>query len=143
MLNQYPLYPNWSFAALDTVPDELVDKVTRALLTDDSKPMKWGAPASHTQVENLLREVNQHPRQRQLWLDAKSWAIQHQFIIGLSLVAIFFLILNQVWISYLVRRRSQQLEHAHNRLRQRKRRVRTRSTLKYIGGDGFRICSRT
>lgn len=57
--------------ALDTVPDELVDKVTRILLTDDSKPMKWGAPASHTQVENLLREVNQHPRQRQLWQDAK------------------------------------------------------------------------
>lgn len=138
-LTSTPLYPNWSFAALDTVPDELVDKVTRVLLTDDSKPMKWGAPASHTQVENLLREVNQHPRQRQLWQDAKSWAIQHQFIIGLSLAAIFFLILNQVWISYLVRRRSQQLEHAHNRLRQQKEELEHAQRLNILGemASGF------
>ncbi|SUC49983.1 two component system sensor kinase of tetrathionate reductase complex [Proteus mirabilis] len=70
-LTSTPLYPNWSFAALDTVPDTLVDKVTRTLLNDESDAMKWGAPASHSQVENLLREVNQHPRQRQLWQDAK------------------------------------------------------------------------
>lgn len=138
-LTSTPLYPNWSFAALDTVPDELVDKVTRILLTDDSKPMKWGAPASHTQVENLLREVNQHPRQRQLWQDAKSWAIQHQFIIGLSLMAILFLILNQVWISYLVRRRSRQLEHAHNRLRQQKEELEHAQRLNILGemASGF------
>ncbi|MFN6883859.1 PhnD/SsuA/transferrin family substrate-binding protein, partial [Proteus mirabilis] len=77
-LTSTPLYPNWSFAALDTVPDTLVDKVTRTLLNDESDAMKWGAPASHSQVENLLREVNQHPRQRQLWQDAKIWAIQHR-----------------------------------------------------------------
>ncbi|NBN72899.1 PhnD/SsuA/transferrin family substrate-binding protein [Proteus sp. G2618] len=138
-LTSTPLYPNWSFAALDTVPDELVDKVTRVLLTDDSKPMKWGAPASHTQVENLLREVNQHPRQRQLWQDAQSWAIQHQFIIGLSLAAILFLILNQVWISYLVRRRSRQLEHAHNRLRQQKEELEHAQRLNILGemASGF------
>ncbi|MGC6766763.1 tetrathionate respiration histidine kinase TtrS, partial [Escherichia coli] len=91
-LTSTPLYPNWSFAALDTVPDTLVDKVTRTLLNDESDAMKWGAPASHSQVENLLREVNQHPRQRQLWQDAKIWAIQHRFIIGLSLGAIILLV---------------------------------------------------
>ena len=63
---------------------------------------EMGAPPSHSQVENLLREVNQHPRQRQLWQDAKIWAIQHRFIIGLSLGAIILLVFNQIWISYLV-----------------------------------------
>lgn len=138
-LTSTPLYPNWSFAALDTVPDELVDKVTRTLLTDESKPMKWGAPASHTHVEALLREVNQHPQQRQLWQDVKSWAIQHQFILALSFFAIIFLVLNQVWVSYLVRRRSRQLEQAHNRLRQQKEELEQAQRLNILGemASGF------
>lgn len=139
-LTSTPLYPNWSFAALDTVPDELVDKVTRTLLMDESKPkMKWGAPASHTQVENLLREVNQHPQQRQLWQDVKIWAIQHRFILALSFCGVIFLVLNQVWVSYLVRRRSRQLEQAHNRLRQHKEELEQAQRLNILGemASGF------
>ncbi|HGN2048638.1 tetrathionate respiration histidine kinase TtrS [Proteus mirabilis] len=138
-LTSTPLYPNWSFAALDTVPDTLVDKVTRTLLNDESDAMKWGAPASHSQVENLLREVNQHPRQRQLWQDAKIWAIQHRFIIGLSLGAIIFLVFNQIWISYLVRRRSHQLEQAHIHLREQKEALEQAQRLNILGemASGF------
>ncbi|MEQ4922458.1 tetrathionate respiration histidine kinase TtrS [Proteus hauseri] len=139
-LTSTPLYPNWSFAALDTVPDELVDKVTRTLLMDESKPkMKWGAPASHTQVENLLREVNQHPQQRQLWQDVKIWAIQHRFILALSFCGVLFLILNQVWVSFLVRRRSRQLEQAHNRLRKHKEELEQAQRLNILGemASGF------
>lgn len=138
-LTSTPLYPNWSFAALDTVPDQLVDKVTRILLTDDNNPMKWGAPASHAQVEALLKDVNQHPRQREFWQDVKSWAIQHRFIIILSFCIILFLILNQVWISYLVRRRSLQLEQAHRHLHQQKDALEQAQRLNMLGemASGF------
>ena len=73
-LTSTPLYPDWSFAALPVVSDELADRVTRVLFNaPQSATFRWGAPASTREVEALLRDVRQHPQQRQLWLDVKSW----------------------------------------------------------------------
>lgn len=112
------LYPNWSFAALNNVPDNLVDKVTKTLLSSDKSGLRWGAPASANQVESLLRDVNQHPQQRQIWQDIVSWVIQHQITLSIIALIIILLGINHIWIAFLVRRRSKQLEEAHNRLRQ-------------------------
>ncbi|HEM7523924.1 MULTISPECIES: tetrathionate respiration histidine kinase TtrS [Providencia] len=138
-LTSTELYPNWSFAALSEVPDNLVDKVTKTLLSTDKAAMRWGAPASVTQVETLLRDVNQHPQQRQIWQDIVSWTIQNQ--ITLSLVALFFVLLgvNHVWIAFLVRRRSRQLEEAHNRLREQEANLQKAQRLNILGemASGF------
>lgn len=138
-LTSTELYPNWSFAALSEVPDNLVDKVTKVLLSGDTPNMRWGAPASITQVENLLRDVNQHPQQREIWQDIVSWTIQHQITIGI--IALIFLLLgiNHVWIAFLVRRRSQQLEVAHNRLRQQEANLQKAQRLNILGemASGF------
>ncbi|MGG7471479.1 tetrathionate respiration histidine kinase TtrS [Providencia sp. R1] len=138
-LTSTELYPNWSFAALSEVPDNLVDKVTKTLLSTDKAAMRWGAPASVTQVETLLRDVNQHPQQRQIWQDIVSWTIQNQ--ITISLVALFFVLLgiNHVWIAFLVRRRSRQLEEAHNRLREQEANLQKAQRLNILGemASGF------
>lgn len=133
------LYPNWSFAALNDVPDNLVDKVTKTLLSSDKSGMRWGAPASVNQVETLLRDVNQHPQQRQIWQDIMSWLIQHQLSLGLVLLFFILLGVNHVWIAFLVRRRSRQLEEAHNRLRQQEANLEKAQRLNILGemASGF------
>lgn len=138
-LTSTELYPNWSFAALSEVPDNLVDKVTKTLLSDDNSNMRWGAPASMTQVENLLRDVNQHPQQREIWQDVVSWIIQHQITIGIIALVFLLLGINHVWIAFLVRRRSRQLEVAHNRLRQQEANLQKAQRLNILGemASGF------
>ncbi|BBG58377.1 tetrathionate respiration histidine kinase TtrS [Providencia rustigianii] len=138
-LTSTELYPNWSFAALSEVPDNLVDKVTKTLLSDDNSNMRWGAPASMTQVENLLRDVNQHPQQREIWQDVVSWVIQHQITIGIIALVFLLLGINHVWIAFLVRRRSRQLEVAHNRLRKQEANLQKAQRLNILGemASGF------
>ncbi|TQI83418.1 two-component system sensor histidine kinase TtrS [Serratia marcescens] len=135
-----PLYPNWSFAALPGLENSLVDAVARALLTaPPQSPFLWGAPASTSEVEALLRAVNQHPEQRRLWLDIKSWLIQHQTAVGLSLAVLALLIVNHIWIALLVRRRGRQLLHAEEQLRRQEQALENARQLNVLGemASGF------
>ncbi|RTG33532.1 sensor histidine kinase, partial [Serratia marcescens] len=135
-----PLYPNWSFAALPGLDNSLVDAVARALLTaPPQSPFQWGAPASTSAVEALLRAVNQHPEQRRLWLDIKSWLIQHQTAVSLSLAVLALLIVNHIWIALLVRRRGRQLLHAGEQLRRQEQALENARQLNVLGemASGF------
>ncbi len=135
-----PLYPNWSFAALPGLENSLVDAVARALLTaPPQSPFQWGAPVSTSEVEALLRAVNQHPEQRRLWLDIKSWLIQHQTAVGLSLAVLALLIVNHIWIALLVRRRGRQLLHAEEQLRRQEQALENARQLNVLGemASGF------
>lgn len=135
-----PLYPNWSFAALPGLENSLVDAVARALLTaPPQSPFLWGAPASTSEVETLLRAVNQHPEQRRRWLDIKSWLIQHQTAVGLSLAVLALLIVNHIWIALLVRRRGRQLLHAEEQLRRQEQALENARQLNVLGemASGF------
>lgn len=135
-----PLYPNWSFAALPGLENSLVDAVARALLTaPPQSPFLWGAPASISEVETLLRAVNQHPEQRRRWLDIKSWLIQHQTAVGLSLAVLALLIVNHIWIALLVRRRGRQLLHAEEQLRRQEQALENARQLNVLGemASGF------
>lgn len=135
-----PLYPNWSSAALPGLDNSLVDAVARALLTaPPQSPFQWGAPVSTSEVEALLRAVNQHPEQRRLWLDIKSWLIQHQTAVGLSLAVLALLIANHIWIALLVRRRGRQLLHAGEQLRRQEQALENARQLNVLGemASGF------
>ncbi|MGV4274680.1 tetrathionate respiration histidine kinase TtrS [Citrobacter farmeri] len=133
-LTSTPLYPDWSFAALPAVSDALADRVTRALLAaPDSAAFHWGAPASTSQVEALLRDVQQHPQQRRLWLDVKSWLIQHQWLMGGTALMLLLLTLNYIWVMLLVRRRGRQLERNSVQLRQQERALETARQMSVLG----------
>ncbi|MBX9498273.1 PhnD/SsuA/transferrin family substrate-binding protein [Yersinia enterocolitica] len=117
-LTSTELYPNWSFAALSHVPDQLADNVTRILLNpSDSKAPQWGAPSSTSQVETLLRSVNQHPQQPYFWQQILDWAQQHRLLIAAIALILLLLGANHIWVAFLVRRRSHQLEQLHQQLR--------------------------
>ncbi|HED0390949.1 TPA: tetrathionate respiration histidine kinase TtrS [Yersinia enterocolitica] len=117
-LTSTELYPNWSFAALSHVPDQLADNVTRILLNPaDSKAPQWGAPSSTSQVETLLRSVNQHPQQPYFWQQILDWAQQHRLLIAAIALILLLLGANHIWVAFLVRRRSRQLEQLHQQLR--------------------------
>ncbi|POT57538.1 sensor histidine kinase [Citrobacter amalonaticus] len=133
-LTSTPLYPDWSFAALPAVSDALADRVTRVLFNaPEAASFHWGAPASTRQVEALLREVQQHPQQRQLWLDVKSWLIQHRLVMGASALALLLLTLNYIWVMLLVRRRGRQLERNGIRLREQERALETARQMSVLG----------
>lgn len=134
-----PLYPNWSFAALPDVNDALADNVARTLLNNQQAPFLWGAPASTSEVESLLRAVNQHPEQRRLWQDVRSWLMQNQFMVGAFALALGLLTINYIWIALLVRRRGRQLTEAGEALRQQEMALENARQLSVLGemASGF------
>ncbi|WP_442879521.1 tetrathionate respiration histidine kinase TtrS [Citrobacter sp.] len=133
-LTSTPLYPDWSFAALPSVSDELADRVTRVLFNaPQNAPFRWGAPASTREVETLLRDVRQHPQQRQLWLDIKSWFIQHQLAMGAAAVVLLLLMLNYIWVMLLVRRRGRLLERNSVLLRKQEQALETARQMSVLG----------
>lgn len=139
-LTSSDLYPNWSFAALTQVPDSLADRVTRTLLTPTgSEGPQWGAPSSTSQVEALLRSINQHPEQPQLWQAILSWALQNRLLLGIIAAILLLLGANHIWVAFLVRRRSQQLELAHLQLRERETALEQAQRLSILGemASGF------
>lgn len=133
-LTSTPLYPDWSFAALPSVSDELADRVTRVLFNaPQNAPFRWGAPASTREVETLLRDVRQHPQQRQLWLDIKSWFIQHQLAMGAAAVVLLLLMLNYIWVMLLVRRRGRLLERNSVLLRKQEQALESARQMSVLG----------
>lgn len=133
-LSSTPLYPDWSFAALPVVSDELADRVTRVLFNaPQSAAFRWGAPASTREVETLLRDVRQHPQQRHLWLDVKSWFIQHRLAMGGVAIVLLLLTLNYIWVMLLVRRRGRQLERNNVLLHKQEQALETARQMSVLG----------
>ena len=133
-LTSTPLYPDWSFAALPAVIDELADRVTRVLFNaPQNATFRWGAPASTREVEALLRDVRQHPQQRQLWLDVKSWFIQHRLAMGGVAIVLLLLTLNYIWVMLLVRRRGRQLERNNVLLHKQEQALETARQMSVLG----------
>lgn len=119
-LTSTELYPNWSFAALNHVPDRLADELTRQLLQMNAPDLPvWGAPASSRQVNQLLHDLNIHPSQRSLWQEMILWAQQHLLLLCGIFGGMLLLGANHLWIGHLVRRRGRQLEQMHQMLRAR------------------------
>lgn len=134
------LYPNWSFAALNHVPDPLVDELTRQLLQMNTPGLPtWGAPASSRQVDQLLRDLDRHPAQRSFWQDVHSWALQHLLLLGAIAGAMLLLGANHLWIGHLVRRRGRELEQMHLTLRAREAALARAQRLSTLGemASGF------
>ncbi|CRY54231.1 tetrathionate reductase complex: sensory transduction histidine kinase [Yersinia intermedia] len=139
-LTSTELYPNWSFAALSQVPDKLADNVTRILLSPAGQPdLLWGAASSTSHVESLLRSVNQHPQQPQFWQLIVDWAQAHRLLIAVITLILLLLGANHIWVAFLVRRRSRQLEQLHQQLRSRENTLEHAQRLSILGemASGF------
>ncbi|HCT9096034.1 TPA: sensor histidine kinase [Serratia liquefaciens] len=139
-LTSTELYPNWSFAALNHVPDRLADELTRQLLQMNTPGLPvWGAPASSRQVNQLLQDLNIHPTQRSLWQELYLWAQQHWLLLSGIFGVMVLLGANHLWVGYLVRRRGRQLEQMHQTLRARETALARAQRLSALGemASGF------
>ncbi|XOQ10529.1 MAG: Histidine kinase [Serratia liquefaciens] len=139
-LTSTELYPNWSFAALNHVPDRLADELTRQLLQMNTPGLPvWGAPASSRQVNQLLQDLNIHPTQRSLWQELYLWAQQHWLLLSGIVGVMVLLGANHLWVGYLVRRRGRQLEQMHQTLRARETALARAQRLSALGemASGF------
>lgn len=134
------LYPDWSFGALPGVNDAVADAVTRALLARHAgDAYRWGAPTSTSEVESLLRELNQHPEQQRLGLTVKSWLIQHQLTLGILLALLLLALANYIWVMILVNRRGRALEKANDALRSQQQALEQARRMSLLGemASGF------
>ncbi|MCU6664133.1 tetrathionate respiration histidine kinase TtrS [Silvania hatchlandensis] len=117
-LTSTPLYPDWSFAALPGVGDRVADAVTKALLNaPESGAWRWGAPASTSDTEALLRELHHHPEQQRIGQTLLDWLNQHRTPVALLLCLALLFVVNYGWVMVLVNRRGKALEQANGQLR--------------------------
>lgn len=111
------LYPDWSFAALPGVEDNMADAVTKALLNaPDTDKWRWGAPTSTSETEALLRALNRHPEQQRIAQTVLNWLNQHKPVPGLVLLLVVIFIANYAWVMVLVNRRGKALQRASHQL---------------------------
>lgn len=124
------LLPNWSLAALPQVPVELASKLVTLLLSEIPPHLpQWTPPYSTTQADNILRSIYKHPKQN-LWDSTKYWFQQYRsWIIVIGLL----LLLNYLWISFQVHRKSKALEKAYQEMRQYERQLAQADRLSILG----------
>ncbi|OOF87476.1 sensor histidine kinase [Rodentibacter ratti] len=108
-----PLLPNWSLAAMPQVPNQLATELVTLLLTQSPAYLpQWTPPLSTNQTDNILREVYRHPQQN-LWGNVKYWLLQYRvWLISIAL----FILLNYVWFTYQIHRKSKALEKVYQDL---------------------------
>ncbi|MFC0322162.1 PhnD/SsuA/transferrin family substrate-binding protein [Gallibacterium melopsittaci] len=126
------LLPNWSLAAMPQVPDSLVKKLMTILLSDvipETLP-QWNPPYSDQQADNILRNLYRHPQQQSLWADVRYWISQHKWQV---LAGLLFILLNYLWISYQVHRKSKALTQAHHEMRLYERQLIKADRLSILG----------
>ncbi|MFZ7164390.1 sensor histidine kinase [Avibacterium avium] len=110
-----PLLPNWSLAAMPSVPDNLVKKLITRLLSEIPIDLpQWDPPYSDQQANNLLRSLHRHPQQQNLWEEIQYWLLNYKWQL---FFAILFILFNYLWMSYQIHRKSKALMQAHNEIR--------------------------
>ncbi|WP_439234815.1 sensor histidine kinase [Lonepinella koalarum] len=107
------LLPNWSLAAMPKVPHSLATTLVTLLLNHSPAELpQWTPPLSTLQADYILRELYRHPQQN-LWADVKYWLIQYQ---GWIIAIISFILLNYLWVSWQIHRKSKALEQVYQDL---------------------------
>lgn len=124
------LLPNWSLAALPQVPVDLTSKLVTLLLSEIPTYLpQWTPPYSTTQADSILRNLYKHPKQ-DLWDSTTYWLQQYRgWIIFIGLL----LLLNYLWISFQIHRKSKALQQAYHEMRQYEQQLAQADRLSILG----------
>ncbi len=124
------LLPNWSLAALPQVPVDLTSKLVRLLLSEIPAHLpQWTPPYSTSQADTLLRSLYKHPKQN-LWQNTKHWFQQYR---GWIIFGSLLLLLNYLWISFQIHRKSKALQKAYQEMRQYEQQLAQADRLSILG----------
>ncbi|QUS58519.1 sensor histidine kinase [Pseudovibrio brasiliensis] len=118
------LYPGWAFLKVPGVSPQLATRITQALLsmpdgvcTDEwLGHANWIAPVSYAAVERVYRDLALYPYNKDLRQILKDWVERNYFLLGVVIVLSGAFLLHVGHVEFLVRRRSQQLEAASDKL---------------------------
>ncbi|HAT1644310.1 TPA: PhnD/SsuA/transferrin family substrate-binding protein [Raoultella planticola] len=133
-LTSTALYPDWSFAALPGVGDNIADAVARALLNSpETATGHWGAPTSTSDTEALLRVLNRHPEQQRMAQTLLDWLNQHKLMLGVMVLLGMIFMANYGWVMVLVKRRGKALEQANFQLREQQQTLEQARQMSVLG----------
>ncbi len=109
------LYPGWAFARLSQTPAALSDEVARVLtdLQPDAGEKVWNAPDDYHSVEDLYRALRVGPYAPFTPLGLADLAWRQRYLLAMAAFAALWGIANVVRVGQLVRRRTRELEEAH------------------------------
>lgn len=115
-----PLYPGWSFAAVDSRDETLLRDITQALLAmkQQDRPL-WGAPIRLDEVEQLLRNWQPDAGEAPTWQMLRRVLLGYwQWLAGLMLV-LLVIALHHVRVTRLLLRRTDERDRLHGLIQSR------------------------
>lgn len=102
------IYPNWTLAATDKLPNTLLTRVNRSLFNSTLRVENlpnWLPPESNRAAEQILFDLNQHPRQQPMTVQLYDWIKGHRIWVGVILLIVTISLINYGWMSWLALRR--------------------------------------
>ncbi|GIU28549.1 PhnD/SsuA/transferrin family substrate-binding protein [Shewanella schlegeliana] len=120
------LYPNWSFAATESVSPELSKEITQALLelpSDSPAAIKaqlkgWTSPISQLAVIKLFKELHVKTPDSSRWEAVKKWLEENRHWGILSVFVFIIATLYHLWIEYRFHQKSSSLIESERQLKQ-------------------------
>ena len=113
------LYPGWPFVKVAQTPSQLAREVTLALLAmqPTTGEVVWTDPVDYQRVQDLYRTLRVGPYKPFSRLGILDFAWEHRWWgVGAAMAALWWLI-HVVRVSHLLRRRTQELQRAHEQAR--------------------------
>jgi two-component system sensor histidine kinase TtrS len=138
------LYPNWSFAAADTVASEITQKITQALyaLPSDhpvairAKTLGWTAPISQLTVIKLFQELQLKTPPPPLHQTFLKW-MQRNKEWGLAILLLFLVsTVYHLWLEYKFRQKSEFLIETERQLKDKALQVERMQSAAILGEIG-------
>ncbi len=138
------LYPNWSFAAAETVPPNITQKITQALyaLPADhpaaiqAKTLGWTAPISQLKVIQLFKELQLKAPPPPLHYTVLKW-IERNKEWGLAILIIFLVsTVYHLWLEYKFRQKNDFLIDAERQLKDKALQVERMKSAAILGEIG-------
>ncbi|MCK8045677.1 PhnD/SsuA/transferrin family substrate-binding protein [Shewanella sp. 1CM18E] len=120
------LYPNWSFAATESVDTNLTKAITQALLelTADNPAAitaqlkGWTSPISQLAVIKLFKELHVASPEHSRWDSVKQWLEDNRHWGILSVLIFIIATLYHLWIEYRFHQKSNSLIESERQLKQ-------------------------
>ncbi len=138
------LYPNWSFAAAETVPPNITQKITQALyaLPADhpaaiqAKTLGWTAPISQLKVIQLFKELQLKAPPPPLHYTMLKWMERNKEW-GLMILIIFIVsTIYHLWLEYKFRQKSDFLLDTERQLKDKALQVERMKSAAILGEIG-------
>lgn len=120
------LYPNWSFAASESVAIGMSKKITQALMDLDADApaavqaqlMGWTSPISQLAVIQLFSELHVQSPKNSRWEDVQFWLKENRHWGMLAIVIFIIATVYHLWIEYRFHQKSESLVESERQLKQ-------------------------